>query len=1540
MVQHPIWLAKPDKPTEGQNAEDIAAAIRRQWSSTQQDDSLREALLQIYARSAELLTERINRLPENYYRAFLNEAGVDLLPPKPARAEVTFSLPADGPPYVIVPAQTQVATQQSESRAEIIFETLEDLVVTPNRLVKCVTFDAHSYTAVTAPTTETANKTAVFGVDAAQPSHLHFTADGCFTAAGADNHEQGQPGVAHSRSFVSLFTGTSARERILFLGDKHFSYRENSDSTNGDNTTVAGGPAEERPITDFERQQTRFEVRVEVVTPIAFTLHGNLITELAISEVSEPLRQEFQRHNHGLTPTARIEGDNSDWCIVDGNKRYLIRKTEQTLAVTLLNTWQLTWYYWDTALDLPAWAPLASDQVEDYTHALQRAGVIRFTRLPALTKTKVGDVENYWLACQLTGSHEEDSLPTIKRIEIARILAVEKAPAIPIDDALAATQGGTIFTSLLPAASDAPAFLPFGPLPQRLDAFYLRADHAFQQAGAEVELIFRLESAPARLRELIGSSYEDKLAAALPQITWEYYSASGWQPIKQVVPKLIWGDLPHKGWGITQITHAPDDQQDLDTTHGFLELEDTHGILELKDKHTIRLTLGHEAPVRLTLNEQTGYWLRARIVEGAFGLPGELRRFLFWAAGWTPPVTFAPLIQDLTLKSRLPQKATFVPVEQCFSRIDQCWGANVEQSGHKSWRAQSISAQEWQKGTVTAWRPFTARDEGPALYLGFQRAFPAGQWLRLLFDVNEEDETMTEAGALQWQFWNGAQQVWQPLQPMMDDTKGLTHRNYLGFYAPADHGSTIEFGQEAYWLRAIPLTDQRPQVGVLGHRLLQEWRRVEAVGNTATVSLPKQPRVLTYKMSNMGKPETARANQTILLWQKTASASDKSAIVHIDASSSKPADGTANYIVRYHLRRARPKRTQPKLTPVRQLYGIRLNTVAVINKQTINEEVVGQSNGQANQRFTLMRQPVLDQVSNGNRYERFQQDPKTTPYEIVIDVEEFNLSGGAPATAGRAGERLFAGEAQWHEWQRINHFAEATQTSRVYHLDAIQGVITFGDGRQGVIPLASSKIRARQYCIHAGSDGNVGVGQITVLRNPTGELAKIEGVTNHEAASGGRATETVESAMERGPRAIKNQGRAVSAADLAWLARHSGADLVNAYPMPVCDQRGRPLAGHASLVILPRQLEAPTPMATAAQRRTVKAYLAQYLQANLQETDALTIRNPAYVMVDVTVWLAPKKPEQAEQLQRTVTDLLDNFLHPIKGGPQRHALRHAQGRTQYEQGWSFGRDLFVSQLYAQLESLSIVDYVNRITIRGSMLQYQLELSAPLPQLPQAKVLPTAIVIPAGAQVSTLDERKKLILSESFPLGDLLLEAGSTVEIPVHGFNRGDDLHLWREGDPFPVQARIVKLCADNGAVANGFTGRFKLSLQVDRNAKEANAKLEKWAIDESKSNIWVESCDGRLRLPLTSPTDAAQLIMVTKPSAMNERVGAPFFYSCIVEGLKQSELVSLFIGHRRLDLLWPVESIATVQDRVYIPDGYLVASGQHQINLTLAKGRL
>jgi predicted phage baseplate assembly protein len=70
---------------------------------------------------------------------FLELLGIELVPPAPARADVTFWLSAPRHEAVAVGAGTEVATQRTEQDGAVVFETVEDLAIVPCSLAAVAT---------------------------------------------------------------------------------------------------------------------------------------------------------------------------------------------------------------------------------------------------------------------------------------------------------------------------------------------------------------------------------------------------------------------------------------------------------------------------------------------------------------------------------------------------------------------------------------------------------------------------------------------------------------------------------------------------------------------------------------------------------------------------------------------------------------------------------------------------------------------------------------------------------------------------------------------------------------------------------------------------------------------------------------------------------------------------------------------------------------------------------------------------------------------------------------------------------------------------------------------------------------------------------------------------------------------------------------------------------------------------------------------------------------------------------------------------------
>jgi predicted phage baseplate assembly protein len=319
-----------------------------------------------------------------------------------------------------------------------------------------------------------------------------------------------------------------------------------------------------------------------------------------------------------------------------------------------------------------------------------------------------------------------------------------------------------------------------------------------------------------------------------------------------------------------------------------------------------------------------------------------------------------------------------------------------------------------------------------------------------------------------------------------------------------------------------------------------------------------------------------------------------------------------------------------------RLLAVRANTVRADQGETIEGEVLGGSDGRADQTFTLSSAPVI-------------------AGSLQLDVDE-----------GQGFE----------PWQEVDDFTGSGPSDPHYLLDRSTATVRLGDGLRGHVPVANpdrprSSIRAASYRFGGGRRGNVGPGALTTLLSP------IEGidaavVTNLFAAAGGTDEETLDAAKERAARALKSRGRAVTSQDFEDIAMSAG---------PVARAKALPLY-HPSFpettvpgvvtVIIVADVDGPAPLPSDLLLRQVCACLDA---ARLLTTEVYVVP-PRYLPVRVTAELVALPEADEAELKEAALQLLDRFFHPLTGGTE-------------GTGWPFGGDIFFSSVHRALSDLAV-----------------------------------------------------------------------------------------------------------------------------------------------------------------------------------------------------------------------------------------------------------
>ncbi|MBA3470124.1 MAG: putative baseplate assembly protein [Herpetosiphonaceae bacterium] len=333
-------------------------------------------------------------------------------------------------------------------------------------------------------------------------------------------------------------------------------------------------------------------------------------------------------------------------------------------------------------------------------------------------------------------------------------------------------------------------------------------------------------------------------------------------------------------------------------------------------------------------------------------------------------------------------------------------------------------------------------------------------------------------------------------------------------------------------------------------------------------------------------------------------------------------------------------------------------TVSATHCRTINATQLGHSDGMPGQRFFLEYPPIL---------------PRSTGQHVEVQTADDT----------------------WEPWSETEHFSGSRPADRHVVLDSVTGEVAFGpairepDGTErqyGAIPARGSALRFTSYNSGGGSIGNVGRGTLKLLRHT---VPYVDRVVNRFAATGGRDTETIEHAAFRAPQTLRTRFRAVTAEDYQFLALEASAGIARAHclqPRSADDPEG--LAPGTLQVLLIPSISDSTEPPTLDQLRLpprLTQIVREYLDARRLLTTTVLLSEPEYTAVGVDVQLKTQFRAKDDTIIRETLARLYRFLHPLVGGRD-------------GQGWPFGKALYPSEVYAILQGIPGVDYIQQVKL--------------------------------------------------------------------------------------------------------------------------------------------------------------------------------------------------------------------------------------------------
>ena len=374
-----------------------------------------------------------------------------------------------------------------------------------------------------------------------------------------------------------------------------------------------------------------------------------------------------------------------------------------------------------------------------------------------------------------------------------------------------------------------------------------------------------------------------------------------------------------------------------------------------------------------------------------------------------------------------------------------------------------------------------------------------------------------------------------------------------------------------------------------------------------------------------------------------------------------------------------------------RVLGLYLNTAMADNKTThrqdptsdVREFLIGSASGEQDQTIDLIPGPVL----SGQLWVREPEIP--TPLELQQLLDEFSESDDEVSPPA-AVEDLYeirtavvtgAEPEVWVRWKRVPNFLSSEPRSRHFTLESVTATLTFGDSTNGLIPPAGKdNLVMREFQTGGGEKTNL-VAVALAIKELKTSFPFVDKVFNVQQAEGGSDSWSLEQTLEFGPQIIKNRGQAVTTEDYEWMVRQQFSQvarvrcLATRQPAPGGGLAFK--AGAVTLIVVPKSSDR-LPVPSQGLLKNIREFLTENTLGNIV-TDIYAI-GPDFEEVRIEATVVPKKPQEASLVVRRVAVALENFLHPLSGGEN-------------DQGWPFGRPVFLSEIFAVIERTEGVDHV-------------------------------------------------------------------------------------------------------------------------------------------------------------------------------------------------------------------------------------------------------
>lgn len=272
----------------------------------------------------------------------------------------------------------------------------------------------------------------------------------------------------------------------------------------------------------------------------------------------------------------------------------------------------------------------------------------------------------------------------------------------------------------------------------------------------------------------------------------------------------------------------------------------------------------------------------------------------------------------------------------------------------------------------------------------------------------------------------------------------------------------------------------------------------------------------------------------------------------------------------------------------------------------------------------------------------------------------------------------------WQTWNRVPTFADQATDAQVFTLDSVSGVLRFGplirmeDGSArtfGGTPDVGATVRVPRYRAGGGAAGNLDTGALRLLRTSIPFIARVQNIV---PAIGGVDAESIEDLKARAALLVRSRDRAVSKGDFELLVHRAAPSLARTKCL-AGEEIGSP--GTVLVLVVPDVPPGRVPFEVLRPSEEILDAVRDFIDERRLVGTTVRIEPPRYMGISVAARVALRPGVDSAAVFSEADLAIANFVHPLIGGYDGN-------------GWPFGRDISVGDIYGVLQKVPGIGYVD------------------------------------------------------------------------------------------------------------------------------------------------------------------------------------------------------------------------------------------------------